>query len=135
MVCRGRPSEKASFLAALANLDNNAPVEWNNTRMTRALKLMLYISGILPNKFLSAHCDEAAYKKILNPKYLKALSPRSDRSSSNDSRGGDSVKSDSSQPSSQVWTDEQIIMSEQFFEIAFCRFFEEKYMDKVFPDN
>lgn len=55
MVCRGRGGDKASFLASMANLDNDEPVSWDSTRLSRGLKLMLYIAGMLPNKFMMAH--------------------------------------------------------------------------------
>jgi len=65
LVCRGRANEKASFLASMANLDNEEPVSWDNTRLSRGLKLLLYISGILPNKFAIAYRDYAIFKKSL----------------------------------------------------------------------
>lgn len=54
-VCRGKATDKASFLASISNLSNHEPVKRDNERLIRALKLMLYYYGILPNKFLSVH--------------------------------------------------------------------------------
>ena len=68
MVCRGRGGDKASFLASMANLDNDEPVSWDSTRLSRGLKLMLYISGMLPHKFMMAHRDQDVYENIMNPK-------------------------------------------------------------------
>ena len=52
----------------MANLDNDEPVSWDGTRLSRGLKLMLYISGMLPHKFMMAHRDQDVYESIMNPK-------------------------------------------------------------------
>ena len=65
MVCRGRAQDKAQFMAALANLDYNEPVRYDNKRMERALGLLLYFSAILPNKFLSVNKNDPIFYEIL----------------------------------------------------------------------
>lgn len=76
LVCRGRPADKATFLAELTNQTDKKSVSWNNTRLTRTLKLMLYITSILPNKFLSVHYNEDVYHKIMNPDRKKFLAQK-----------------------------------------------------------
>ena len=67
LVCRGKSSEKASFLANLANEANHESISWDNMRLTRALKLMVYFSSILPSKFMSKNKNTMVYQMILNP--------------------------------------------------------------------
>jgi len=76
LVCRGRPADKATFLAELTNDSQKKSVSWNNTRLTRTLKLMLYITSILPNKFMSMNYNENVYHKIMNPDRKKFLSSK-----------------------------------------------------------
>lgn len=73
LVCRGKPADKATFLADLTNDNQKKSVSWNNTRLTRTLKLMLYITSILPNKFMSMHHNEDVYHKIMYPDKKKFL--------------------------------------------------------------
>jgi len=77
LVCRGRPADKAAFLAELTSeSEENKTVSWNNTRLTRTLKLMLYITSILPSKFMSMHHNEDVYHKIMNPDRKKFLNAK-----------------------------------------------------------
>lgn len=65
VICRGKPKEKAQLLASIANLDLTAPIDWQNQRMVRALKLIVYYSSILPDKFLSLHQDHPVFDQIM----------------------------------------------------------------------
>ena len=65
LVCRGRPAEKASFLAALAILDYDSPVKKWNARIENALALIVHMSAVLPNKFLSVNKNDAVFVNIL----------------------------------------------------------------------
>lgn len=54
-------------MANLANKANHESISWDNIRLTRALKLMVYFSSVLPSKFMSKHKNEIVYQMILNP--------------------------------------------------------------------
>lgn len=54
IVCRGKPMEKAKFLADLICHGNKEEeVKYNNKRLRRAMRYLLYFSSILPLKFLT----------------------------------------------------------------------------------
>ena len=65
IVCRGKPNDKTSFLAAMVNLGYDEVINKNDERMTKALRLILYFSSILPNKFLSEKKDDEIFFEIL----------------------------------------------------------------------
>lgn len=72
LVCRGHHREKAEFLAKLVTRgvkkeegQQEVMISWDNERMQRAVKILLYCSSILPNKFLSLKRDQEVFKKVL----------------------------------------------------------------------
>jgi len=66
LICRGEPKEKAGFLydwitsakslAAKKEQNKGKPsdkVDWSDQRLSKAIKLMLYFSEVLPKKFMN----------------------------------------------------------------------------------
>lgn len=66
LTCRGKPTEKAKLLAGLVNQEKKQAVKWDNARLRRAVRFILYFSSILPLKFLSDKQDQDVFNKILS---------------------------------------------------------------------
>lgn len=66
LACRGTPTEKAKFLAKLSNEASEEPVRWDNPRLRKAIRFILYFSSVMPLKFLSVNQDEDVFNKILS---------------------------------------------------------------------
>lgn len=66
LVCRGKQTEKAKYLANLVNLSRKQPVHWDNPRLRKAIRLIVYFSSILPLKFLSENQDKEVFDKMLS---------------------------------------------------------------------
>lgn len=66
LACRGKPTEKAKLLADLVNQSEKEPVSWDNPRLRKVVRQILYFSSILPLKFLSINQDEDVFDRILS---------------------------------------------------------------------
>jgi len=94
-------------LAELTAEGDKNTVSWNNTRLTRTLKLMLYITSILPNKFMSMHYNEDVYHKVMNPDRKRFLSQKlKNRNKVEDY-------------SDFLWSEEEIDYTENRFDVVF----------------
>lgn len=68
LVCRGASRDKANFLAGIVNHEEpgtETDVSCDNPRMQKAVKLLLYCSSILPNKFLRRMQDHEVFINIV----------------------------------------------------------------------
>lgn len=128
LVCRGKPTEKARFLAELvANQTKGkqaASVAWNNPRLRAAVRFILYFSSILPLKFLSVHQDQDVFNRILS---LGKYSQR---------RKGTRISIPTYDfDSSYLWSDQKIKQTEKMFDDVFELFYEEKFLQVIFAND
>lgn len=55
LICRGKPNDKAIFLLVLGELEYGEDIDGDNQRIKHALKIMMDMTGFLPQKFLSVN--------------------------------------------------------------------------------
>ena len=55
LICRGETREKAEYLYELIMLHNRkkSVLNWSNTRLRNALKMLIYFSEVLPKKYIN----------------------------------------------------------------------------------
>jgi len=105
----------------MANKSLNAPVHYENKRMKGALRLLLYFTSVLPNKFMSVNRDSDVFNKILGTeKYSKTKRGKRIAIEAFDFEEG------------FMWTEKDIEMNEKLFEDVYDVFYEERYIDKIF---
>lgn len=70
LVCRGSPKEKAGLLSCLISKNvskwkqeekYDADLYWDDYRLKRSARLMLYFAIVLPVKFLTAYKGDALF--------------------------------------------------------------------------
>lgn len=128
LICRGKASDKAAYLASTANLKQDEDLSWDNVRLTRALKLMVYITSILPQKYMSIHQDQEIYYRILNPNSTFVIRR-------NESKKILNVRQEDMPQEGFLWTPEQIEGKEMLFEFVFEKFFEGQYLGKIYSET
>jgi hypothetical protein len=124
IVCRGKPTEKAKFLADLINHGIKERIQWDNPRLRKAMRCLLYFSSILPLKFLTQNQDEEVFDRILSSG--KFANTR--KSMRNSILVHDIDKKN-------LWTEEHITQTDKLFDDVFELFMEEKFYDSVYPPN
>lgn len=124
ITCRGKPTEKAKFLANLVNQAKKKPVQWNNPRLKKAVRFILYFSSVVPLKFLSVNEEEDVFNRILSlGKYSQS---RRRKRTSVPVHEFDS---------SYLWGEQQIKQTEKLFDDVFEIFMEEKFLQVIYPTN
>ena len=89
--------------------------------MKRALRLILYFTRVLPNKFLSLNRDSDVFNRILGlNKYSKTK------------RGNRIAIQAHNFEEGFMWTDKDITNNEKLFDDIYDVFYEDKYLDKIF---
>lgn len=128
LVCRGVSGDKATFLYGLLTEHETKKdsLRWDNERLQKTVKLLLYCSSILPQKFLSLKKKDEVFRKIV---YHDPSKPRRKRTS-NIRR---SFASDSGVDHGYIWSEKEIQNKEHIFEDVFNQFFVERFQKKVFP--
>jgi len=124
IVCRGKPTDKAKFLGDLINHGVKERVQWNNPRLRKAMRYLLYFSSVLPLKFLSRNQDEDVFDRILS----QGKFANTRKSMRNSILVHDIDKK-------FLWTKEQIGQTEKLFDDVFELFMEEKFLEAVYPPN
>ena len=126
LVCRGTSGEKAAFLAKLVNREN---IKWDDERLHKAIKILLYCSSILPNKFLSIKREHNVFKKIL------CYDPMN-KTGKQRARNAYRLYSQSSLiDNSNIWTDKDIQNQEEVFEDVFNQFFSLRIRNRLFEEG
>ena len=131
LICRGKACDKAAYLASSANQNQNEELSWDNVRLTRALKLMVYITSILPQKFMSTHEGQENYYRILNPNSTFVVK----RNEGKKIKKILNAREEDMPQEGFLWTPEQIEGKEMLFEFVFEKFFEDQYLGKIFSEN
>lgn len=103
LICRGQSGDKAAFLFDLVNRRDpeQDAVRWDNERLQKTIKLLLYCSSILPQKFLSLKKKNDVFRKIVSHDPNK---PRKKRTS-NIRR---SFASDAGVDHGYIWSEKEI---------------------------
>lgn len=124
VVCRGTQTSKANYLSKLILKNNNAwkkddkslkqqDIYWDDHRVKRLVRLLLYFSTILPNKFLSAHRNDPVFEAILCQNDIKI----------NDYKQYE-----------HIFTQSFVDESEQHFDQVFDTILNEHFLDVAFGD-
>jgi len=89
--------------------------------MKRALRLLLYFTSVLPNKFMSVNRDTDIFNKILGTgKYAETKRGKRIAIEAFDFEEG------------FMWTEKDIDVNEKLFDDVFDVFYEDRYIDKIF---
>lgn len=126
VICRGQSRDKATMLANLINEDSEEKISWDNERMQKAIKIILYCSSILPNKFLSLKRDQNVFKKIMchDPKSIKMKRFKNIQRL---------YAQNTEIEHGYIWSEKDIQNKEDIFEDVFNQFFSDKVKSKLFP--
>jgi len=90
---------------------------------------MVYITSILPHKYMSTHQGQETYHRILNPNSTFVIKRNESKKILN------TLKPEDLPQEGFLWTPEQIESKEMLFEFVFEKFFEDQYLGKIFSQN
>lgn len=94
--------------------DNKEKLYWEDHRLKRAVRLIIYFSTILPNKFLSFHRNDPVFEKML--------------------RNDKKILIEDYKSHEDIFSDSYIELSEKYFDEAFNNIYNQQFLDVIFGE-